>query len=192
MRKILGKKDKDYFIQTNNASLLFSLLYTKVNTVVSCGETSISMALSITGNKLPNIEGVQPEDIFSMYFLNSLNFEKFSEIRKLDYMQYPPNTVPQLFPLVIKEVTGSDCASFSFGLTVDDVISEIKKDNVVIVCLEMPFGGHFVVVRGFDIKERKLIYADPYPRYGGFDQEISFDEFIKKRHTYKIIVKSSK
>lgn len=188
MKKFLDG-DYTYYSQNNNGSLKFIELFTKKKRVVTCGETALCTALSLAGRDVPDIKGVQPEDIFSMYFSNPHNIEDFLMIRDLDYNKYPPDTVPQLYPAAVRDIIGIGCCQFSFGCDFIDIKNHIIIGDPIIACIKERYGGHYVTIKGFDDIKNIIYYDDPNKGYGGKDREISVKKFMEIRKPFKLVIK---
>lgn len=62
--------------------------------------------------------------------------------------------------------------------SISDLIRSIDEGNPVIIFIQAWDGGHYDAVTGYDDKENKIIYYDPYD--GGKKKEIHYETLDKK------------
>jgi len=191
MRKILGTKDQ-YYEQTKNAQVSLIKMYTGQIRSIACGPTCAAMALDICCYDMSVFTpGEQPEDSLLMIFHNPAHLQKFKKTRDLDYNKYPPNEIPQLYPTVMEIIYKESVCEFSFGLSYEEIRQTICNDSPVQIVGKFPAGGHYVLVVGFDDKDKTLIYNDPYalqwPDHNGYNRIMDQKFFNKNIQKHKII-----
>lgn len=182
-----NNRKKVYRIQNNN---LFEILK---DGLWFCGPTSGAIAhdavdSSIEKNPYGGDWLIQKEDYISSCFLTEVNWKEFKKIRKLNLKKYPPYTVPQYYPWVIKKVFGRE-ASFHWGGTYEKITKLVWDGNAVQICLKEP--GHYIVAVAYNDETGELIYHDPWPdRHpdrDGFAKRMSQDEFKRNVEDYYIL-----
>lgn len=108
----------------------------------------------------------QEGDYLADYFRTPANLKKFKKIRLLNYNKYPPEQVPQLHPIGLKEVFNLDSKFIKYG-TFDDIVKELKVGNVVELCmidsnpLTPEATGHYVLANQYDDMLDKISFKDP-------------------------------
>jgi hypothetical protein len=163
---ILGTREKDYYIQTNNAK--YPLL--------TCGFTSAVGGLSICGYDLSKIPGTekQPEDKLTAIAMTESNWPEYSEYLQkvrnvqIDFLQIfknttPPYEFPQLITYIINKIFGEYSTIFRYGWnSFEKIKQEIDRGNTVIICGNFTLSGHYVLVCGYE-DNSILIINDSYP-----------------------------
>ena len=188
MKVVIGTKDQ-YYIQTNNAQVELMRDYFQKKRYIACGPTSFVAGLDISGYDMKVFTpGVQPEDAIIMLLHNPNHLGMWRAIRDLDYDKYPPNEVPQLYPGVGRILYKKEVCKFSWGINLDIIKREIDDGLPVMVGGKFSFGGHYVLIVGYD--GDRVIYNDPYPLgYAdgkGYNLELSPDDFERMISKYKI------
>lgn len=86
----------------------------------------------------------------------------------------------------------------TFSMNHKLIISEIDKGYPVIICGNFT-GGHFVVIKGYDLKENAYIVNDPwgnwntkYKNHDGENKKYSFSKVWKIMYKYGILVHADK
>lgn len=162
MKKVLGSRDQ-YYSQLNDAQYyLFADYYNRPKSI-SCGPNSFVMGLDICGWPMDVFTpGEQASDSVVMIAHNPYNLKRFKKARDIDYDAYPPNEVPQIYPVIAEIIyVRDDICSFKWGLNIDIVKSRIDQGIPVMVSGSFPCGGHYVLIVGYD--GDNLIFNDPYP-----------------------------
>jgi hypothetical protein len=194
MRKILSSRSS-YNNQMNDATVNFAKRYGPKSRMVSCGPNSLAGGLEVAGWPLDVFtKGAQIPDILMMIFNNPHNEDDFIKVRDLDFDRYPPNEVPQLYPLVTKIIYGKEACRFEWNIEFNVIKENIDRGQPLILCGNFPAGGHYVLCVGYDDEKQTVIFDDPYPVQwpdgNGFNREMSWNEMeritekIRKRFLY--------
>lgn len=108
----------------------------------------------------------QEGDYLSLYFRTPANLKKFKKIRKLNYKKYPPERVPQLHPIALKEVFNLKGEFIPDG-NFDAIVAQLKRGNVVELCmidsnpLTPEITGHYILANQYDDTIDKISFKDP-------------------------------
>ena len=186
MRKILGTQKK-YYTQKNNAQVylfddyvflplkklakqstgerrdVINSIIKHLNKYIACGPTSWVMGVDICGWPMDIFTShVQPEDTVLMLVHNKNNLEKIKDRRNINYDNWPPNEVPQVYDVVGKLLYKTDrVCEFKGGFTY-----EIARKNIMAgITMMVSIPGHYILVVGFDDLKKVLICNDPYAGY---------------------------
>ena len=158
MKKIIGKDI--YYSQKNNAQVILGELYYKSKKFIACGPTSFVDGIHSCGWPM-NIftPGEQPDDSILMIFLNPNHLERFKQKRNLNYKEWAPNEIPQLYE-VVGEILykRKDVCKFEGKLNFEIIKNNIDKG----ICMQIAFPGHFCIIKGYDEEKGIIIYNDPY------------------------------
>ncbi len=190
MRKVLGTR-KQLYTQENNAQVLLFDDYFKKKKYIACAPTSCAMGFDIAGRSM-NVftAGEQPEDSILMILHNPSNLKALKEIRKLDYDQYPPNEVPQLYDFVGKILYGTEACKFKWGLTFNIIKSNIDNGIPMMILVQFPVGGHYDLIVGYDDLKKIIIYNDPYPKRwndkNGYNREMDLAYFKENVNRWRV------
>lgn len=131
------------------------------------------------------------------YFMSLLNSQSAISMAKVKYpwavgengmLSIPPNEIHGMYHSWLDhKVCGRRTSNFRTDLTVDDYIEAMERGEVIMTSGAFPeshLAGHAFCIIGFDGKNFRL--ADPwgdwtrrYRIYGGYDIEMSKDEFIE-------------
>lgn len=192
MKKLLGNKSQ-YNDQTNDALVEFTKDYTDKKKIVSCFCNSFADALE-TGH-YPNVftPGAQIPDILMMIMHNNKNLKLFLEARDINTDEYPPNEIPQFYPVLADILfgKGNHNITFGWGLSYGTIRQHILENAVVIGGGKFPCGGHIVPFKGFNDDRHTLNYNDSYPaNYAnrkGYNR-IMDQEMFKIMSSWKVVV----
>lgn len=180
MKKVLGWENQ-YYSQLNNAQVYLFDDYFKKKSSIACGPSSFAMGLEICGWPLDIFaNGIQPEDSILMILHNPFNLETFKNERDLDYDIYPPNEIPQLYPVVANILYDNlNVCKFKWGITFEIIKYCIDNNICLMVSGDFPAGGHFVLIVGYE--DDTIIFNDPYklqwPDNNGYNRKMSLDFF---------------
>jgi len=187
-----------YFSQENNVIETFTKKKYKKNYLESCGNTCGTMGSCMMSKKPKDIEvakpkiwQAQPEDYLFLYMNDFRLYKEFLSIRKLDLKnEYPGNRVPQYYPNALKAVFDID-AIFIWDVNKNYLINEIRKKNVVQICLKKP--GHYILLTNFDTMTEEFIFCDPLPsrkvlKNKGWMERISYDELKTNIQGFSIVI----
>jgi hypothetical protein len=168
-RVILGRNDQ-YHIQTNDGSVELFERYTGRKKMVSCGPTMAAMNFDIARQDMSVFTpGEQASDSIMMVMHNPNHLGIWKSVRDIDYSQYSPNEVPQLYPELSRIIFGVKACHFSWGITWEKIKGAINWLNPVGVAGEFPMGGHYISVVGYiegkTNADRTVIINDPYPTH---------------------------
>ena len=161
MKKVLGTPNQ-YYSQSNNAQVYLFKDYFNSGINIACGPTVFAMALDICLWPLVVFApGIQPEDSILMIMHNPFNLDTFRNVRDIDYDLYPPNEVPQLYPVVAHMLYNNvNVCKFKWGVSFDMIKYCIDNDMTVMCSGNFPAGGHYVLFVGYE--DDTLIFNDPY------------------------------
>jgi len=184
---IIGVKnwnDQDcYFSQTNNAieKILKSLdCPTKLE---SCGPTAVTSLISSMGNQVDikfNNYYPQPEDILTLWFNDSKNFNKMKKCdNSLNPELFCGNEYLAWYPIALKEVFNIN--SFYYrSASSEDFLSAIHSGRGIVALLKNP--SHYISIVAIDTNTKEFVYNDPWPSCpwpknsgSGFNRRVNFD-----------------
>ncbi len=188
--KILGT-NRQYYIQTNNAQVeLFNRYYEK-GKIIACGPTSAAMGFDIAGYPMDVFTpGEQPEDSILMVLNNPANLRLLINRRNLDYGHFPPNEVPQAYDIVGRLIWKKDACLFKWGLSFEIIKENIDKNIPMMIAGNFPCGAHYVLIVGYNEKEKIIIFNDPYPNQWedkkGYNRKMDITFFEKNISKWRI------
>jgi len=190
---VLGTRDQ-YYIQTNNASAYLIRAYMGRIRFIACGPESAAMGFDIAGRDM-NVftPGEQPGDAIINIFHDPGHLQKYINVRgdRKFYEKYPPNEIPQAYPVMGKIIFGEDVSSFEWGNSFAQVKKNILDKSPVMLCGNFPCGGHFVLCVGFNEITKEFIYNDPYPDQwpdkDGFRRRMNLKFIEKKLKGFRVV-----
>lgn len=193
MRKVLGT-EAEYYVQTNNAQVKLFQDYFDKTIMIACGPTCAAMGFDIAGWPMDvYTHGEQPEDSILMIAHNPKNLAKIKERRSLNYDEWPPNEVPQVYDVIGELIYGTDKAcKFAWGLSFETVKTNILQGiPMMVASSKFPCGNpHYVLIVGFDDDKNVIIFNDPYPVQWpdkeGRNREMDMDFFNEKVAKWRV------
>lgn len=170
----------DYADQTNDGAVNYAAVtYGEKPKYITCFPNAVEMCLDMTKNTaLIGRKGVQTADLLVMAMMNPHNKEILLKTRRLDHTLFPPYTVPQYWPTMLKYLADKDICVYKMGIDWESVKDNIDKGFPMVICVGYPVGDHCVTINGYDPDSSKISVCDPYPlNYpdrNGFNREYNF------------------
>lgn len=184
--KNMEKRERCNYSQRNNSIEAMFMKLEGWPVFESCGPTSMMSALNSVGYVTWFMNGVQEEDICTLFLNNPNNYPKLREIRdNLDPEGILGNRVPQYYSYMCDQLFKAK-VEFFLGRVKDATVDNLKSFNAVQLCFDNP--GHYIACVGFDSGTDEVIYNDPM---GGFNERFHVSEFERFRNWGNIVYKRS-
>lgn len=176
----------------------------KIRPHETCAPTSLAMALLYSGVKLPELNGVQPEDALTDFVNSDPTVQAF--YKKTNPMavaqRVPANEVHAVLEYGTNRWVGRTVVSFSTMVRMSSIISDLLKGRAVVVSGLWSGLRHVVCVVGFETSQedisadtdptkimtdkiQSVIIDDPYGKYQtkyqdrfGNDVVVPYKDFI--------------